>query len=69
MTPAWGGVGVWESNLRTLSVALAHASRIWLRASRMFQDPTEPRRTYLFKDVYKDIIIRNPKKEGFIGLR
>ena len=28
-----------------------------------------PQRTYLFKDLYKEIIIRNPKKEGFIGLR
>ena len=30
---------------------------------------SRPQRTYLFKDLYKDITIRNPKKEGFIIYR
>ena len=29
----------------------------------------QPGITYLFKDLYKETIIRNPKKAGYSGLR
>ena len=33
---------------------------------RVYLDPEIP---YLFKDLYKEIIKRNPKKVGYSGLR
>ena len=35
----------------------------------MFRDYLDPEKGYPFKDVYKEIIIRSPKKGRFFGVQ
>ena len=39
------------------------------RAQYSNQNRPRPQRTYLFKDLYKEIIIRSPKQVGSLGSR
>ena len=60
--PSWCAFGVsgWVGGV---------SRQVFKAIGGFFQSTPEPQITYLFKDLYKDFIIRNPEKVGSLGCR